>query len=183
MPRGPQVGVLLAVVIWPARQDQARDPAPGASVATTGPLGPVAPRVAWALLWAGLGYLILQPASRAAGSVSAMLTGMKDGEPGWIASLDSGLARGLASHGTVVAIALAILCTAAVLGIAAPSQLARIGVLAAALVGLAIWVLQDFGAIFTGQGTDPNSGPLLVAIAAAFWPRTTAPGIEQADRA
>jgi len=125
MPRGPQVGVLLAVVIWPARQDQARDPAPGASVATTGPLGPVAPRVAWALLWAGLGYLILQPASRAAGSVSAMLTGMKDGEPGWIASLDSGLARGLAGHGTVVAIALAILCTAAVLGIAAPSQLAR----------------------------------------------------------
>ena len=162
--------VLLAVLIWPGRQDRAQDVAPGASVATTGPLGTVAPRVAWALLWAGLGYLILQPASRAAGSVSTMLTEMKGGEPGWIASLDSGLARVLAGHGTVVAIVLAVLCTAAVLTIAAPPRLTRIGVIAAALAGLAIWILQDFGEIFTGQGTDPNSGLLLIAIAAAFWP-------------
>jgi hypothetical protein len=132
--------------------------------------------VVWALLWAGLGYLILQPASRASGSVSAMLTEMKDGEPGWIASLDSGLARGLAGHGTAVAIVLAILCTAAVLGIAAPPRLTRFGVIAAALAGLAFWILQDFGEIFTGQGTDPNSGPLLIALAAAFWPvRRAAP--------
>jgi Na+/melibiose symporter-like transporter len=99
-----------------------------------------------------------------------MLTEMKDGEPGWIASLDGGLARVLAGHGTVVAIILAMLCTAAVLGIAAPPRLTRIGVIAAALAGLAIWILQDFGEIFTGQGTDPNSGLLLIAIAAAFWP-------------
>jgi len=176
--------VLLAALIWPARQKgRAQDPAPGASVATTGPLGTVAPRVAWALLWAGLGYLVLQPASRAAGSVTAMLTEMKDGEPGWIAAIDSGLARALAGHGAVVAIALAVLCTAAVLGIAAPPRLARIGVLAAALVSLVIWVLQDFGEIFTGQGTDPNSGLLLLAIAAAFWPLTIAPGIQPADSA
>jgi hypothetical protein len=70
-----------------------------------------------------------------------------------------------------------------VLGIAAPPRLARIGVLAAALVGLAIWVLQDFGEIFTGQGTDPNSGLLLLAVATAFWPLTIAPGIQSADRA
>jgi len=175
--------VLLAVLIWPPRQGRDRDPAPGASVATTGPLGAVAPRVAWALLWAGLGYLILQPASRAAGSVSAMLTEMKDGEPGWIASMDSGLARALAGHGTAVAIVLAVLCTAAVLTIAGPPRLTRIGVIAAALAGLAIWILQDFGEIFTGQGTDPNSGLLLIAIAAAFWPLTTAPGIPSTDRA
>jgi len=175
--------VLLAVLIWPPRQGRDRDPAPGASVATTGPLGAVAPRVAWALLWAGLGYLILQPASQAAGSVSAMLTEMKDGEPGWIASMDSGLARALAGHGTAVAIVLAVLCTAAVLTIAGPPRLIRIGVIAAALAGLAIWILQDFGEIFTGQGTDPNSGLLLIAIAAAFWPLTTAPGIPPTDRA
>ena len=99
-----------------------------------------------------------------------MLTEMKDGEPGWIASLDSSLARGLAGQGTVVAIFLTVLCTAAVLTIAGPPRLTRIGVIAAALAGLAIWVLQDFGEIFTGQGTDPNSGPLLIALAAAFWP-------------
>jgi len=174
--------VLLVVLIWPSRLDQVQNPAPGASVATTGPLGAVTPRVAWALLWAGLGYLALQPASRAAGAVSAMLAGMKDGEPGWIGAMDTGLARALAGHGTLVAITLAVLCTAAVLGIAAPPRLARIGVIAAGLAGLAIWVLQDFGEIFTGQGTDPNSGLLLIAIAAAFWPLTTTPGKRTAGR-
>jgi hypothetical protein len=164
--------VVLAVLLWPAGQDRDRDLSgvPGGSVATTGPLGAVAPRVVWALLWAGLGYLILQPASRAAGAASAMLAGMTDGEPGWITAMDHGLARALAGHGTVVAIVFAVLCTAAILGIAGPPPLTRIGVIAAALAGLAIWVLQDFGEIFTGQGTDPNSGPLLIAIAAAFWP-------------
>src|SRR2546423_582332 len=97
---------------WPRRQRAARQsstaPAPGASVATTGPLGAVAPRVAWALLWAGLGYLTLQPASRAADAVSAMLTEMKEGEPGWIGAMDNGLARALAGHGTLVAVTLAV---------------------------------------------------------------------------
>lgn len=164
--------VPLAVLLWPARQDRDRDldAAPGTSAATAGPLGAVAPRVAWALLWAGLGYLALQPANRAAGSVSAMLTEMKDGEPGWVAALDDGLARALAGHGTAVAVALAVLCTAAVLAIALPPRLTRIGVIAAALAGTLIWVAQDFGEVFTGQGTDPNSGLLLIVLAAAFWP-------------
>jgi hypothetical protein len=29
---------------------------------------------------------------------------------------------------------------------------------------------EQFGAIFSGQATDPNTGPLLILIAAAFWP-------------
>jgi len=162
--------VPLALVLWPGRQDRDLDASPGASVATAGPLGAVAPRVVWALLWAGLGYLALQPANRAAGSVSAMLTDMKDGEPGWVAAMDNALARALAGHGTAVAVVLAILCTAAVLAIALPPRLMRIGVIAAALAGTLIWVAQDFGEVFTGQGTDPNSGLLLIVLAAAFWP-------------
>jgi hypothetical protein len=165
--------VLLAILLWPARENRDRDAAPGASVATAGPLGAVAPRVVWALLWSGLGYLALQPANRAAGSVSALLTDMKDGEPGWVTAMDNGLAQALAGHGTAVAITLAILCTAAVIAIALPPPLTRIGVIAAAAAGVVIWVAQDFGEIFTGQGTDPNSGLLLIVLAAAFWPLAT----------
>ena len=41
----------------------------------------------------------------------------------------------------------------------------------ALIVALVIWVAgEDFGGIFTGQGTDPNTGPLLILLAAAFWP-------------
>ncbi len=37
---------------------------------------------------------------------------------------------------------------------------------------LAIWVTgENFGGILTGQATDPNTGPLLVLLALAFWPR------------
>ena len=37
---------------------------------------------------------------------------------------------------------------------------------------MAIWVAgENFGGIFTGQGTDPNTGPMLVMLAIAFWPR------------
>ena len=146
--------VLLAVLIWPGRRYRAQDVAPGASVATTGPLGAVVPRVAWTLLWAGLGYLILQPASRAAGSVSAMLTDMKDGEPGWIASLDGGLARVLAGHGTVVAIILAMLCTAAVLGIAAPPRVTRIG------LSLRRWPAWPSGSSRTSARSSPARAPI-----------------------
>jgi hypothetical protein len=36
---------------------------------------------------------------------------------------------------------------------------------------LTIWVVgENFGAIFAGSATDPNSGPLLVLLAAAYWP-------------
>ncbi len=39
------------------------------------------------------------------------------------------------------------------------------------IAGLAIWVVgENFGGILTGTGTDPNSGPLLMLLAAAYWP-------------
>jgi len=51
----------------------------------------------------------------------------------------------------------------------APS-LRRPGLAAAAVVGAALWVFEDFGGILTGQGTDPNSGLLLILLAVTFWP-------------
>jgi hypothetical protein len=55
-------------------------------------------------------------------------------------------------------------------------------VLIAAIVGAVIWLAEDFGEIFTGQGTDPNSGLLLIIAAAAFWPFADVPPRE-ADHA
>jgi hypothetical protein len=37
-----------------------------------------------------------------------------------------------------------------------------------------IWIFGEaFGVIFTGGGTDPNSGPLLALLALTYWPVTT----------
>jgi hypothetical protein len=160
----------VALLAWPAtsRRDEAEP------VATAGPLGPVASRALWAVLWGGLAYTALQPASRTAGGMGAILTDMKDGEPGWLRAMDDALAHALAGRGVQASIALAVLCivagAAVGLGRFAGIDLTRIGVTVAVIIGLLLWVVQDFGEIFTGQGTDPNTGPLLILLAAAFWP-------------
>jgi hypothetical protein len=42
------------------------------------------------------------------------------------------------------------------------------------IIATAIWVIgENFGGILTGPATDPNTGPLLVLLAFAFWPLGT----------
>jgi len=59
----------------------------------------------------------------------------------------------------------------------------RLGVLVAAAVGTVIWIIEDFGGILTGQGTDPNTGLLLIVIAAAFWPLAAPANADRPDAA
>ena len=49
----------------------------------------------------------------------------------------------------------------------------------AGALGLAFWVAKGFGGIATGQATDPNSGPLLILLAACFWPPARSSATEQ----
>jgi hypothetical protein len=43
----------------------------------------------------------------------------------------------------------------------------------AVVVAAFIWVVgENFGGIGAGSGTDPNSGPLLMLLAVAYWPAT-----------
>jgi hypothetical protein len=42
---------------------------------------------------------------------------------------------------------------------------------AAVIAALVIWAAgEDFGGLWSGSATDPNSSPLLALIALAFWP-------------
>jgi hypothetical protein len=155
----------LALLAWPSRSDH---PGPG-SIATTGRLGSVAPRVLWAALWASFAYLVLQPADRAPGALAAILSGLRAGEPGWVGAVDGALARALVHLGTPAALMIAALCEVAALTVLL-GRWTRLGVTIAIILGAVIWIAEDFGGILTGQGTDPNSGLLLIVVAAAFWP-------------
>jgi hypothetical protein len=86
----------------------------------------------------------------------------------------------LAVHGGHTALVFAALSGLAAVTIAL-GTFARIGVIAAVFAGAAIWVAQDFGELLTGQATDPNSGPLLIVIAIAFWPVAGLARRQQAD--
>jgi len=160
---------LLAVLLWPADRGT---PAPFPAARAVG--GHVA-RALWLVLWLSLAYFAVTPASRAPGAVSGMIGGMADGQPGWL----SGLLRGAASLVTgadlaasvTLAVALAVIAAGACL----PGPAARATLLLAIVVALVIWVFAEaFGMILAGGATDPNSGPLLVLLALAYWPARTA---------
>jgi hypothetical protein len=156
---------LLALLAWPADPEGTR---PARVTTLTRPDRAPAQAV-WALLWGSLAGFALLPANRSPSAVRAMLSGMEAGEPGWIKALDGFFSNALGQHATVVAITIAVLCLL-VAATVISKRLDRAAVIIAAILGAAFWVTEDFGAIFTGQGTDPNSGPLLIVLAAAFWP-------------
>ena len=179
--------VLLAILIWPPRAPGEHPAAPGhtaaagpaASVAAAGPaasvaaasrLGPRWARLAWLALWASSAYFLLQPPVRARGNLSSAITGMAAGEPGWLASADQHLARAAGSSGSVISAVLAITFLLIGLAIYTPAT-TRPALVLAALTAAAIWILtENLGGILTGTGTDPDTGPLLILLAAAYWP-------------
>ena len=160
---------LLAVLLWPA--DRGGRPA---SFVAARPLGARAARALWLMLWGSLAYFSLLPANRAAQDLHDMISGMAAGEPGWLASLDTNAAALLAHQGLTASIILAAVLAVIAVGIYLPAPAARAILVLAIVVAGVIWVLgQALGEIFTGTATDPNSGPLLVLLAVAYWPART----------
>ena len=154
---------LLAVLLWPRDR-----PGPSPAVRAVG--APVA-RALWLLLWGGMAWIQLLPVNRAPQGVHDDVTAMAAGEPRWLASLVNGTGSLVAHRGLTVSIVLAVLYALIALAIFLPAVALRPALLATAVLGLLIWIPgQAFGGILAGGMTDPNSGPLLVLIALAYWP-------------
>jgi hypothetical protein len=160
---------LIALLVWPRRADGERDPDGIESVATGGALGSRLPLALWAVLWGGFIALGLETVNRAPSALGASIQAMASGEPGWIQSMDRGLANLIGNDGTEWSLVLAALFGLIAIGVFAAPTI-RPAIILAVLVGAAFWVAQDFGATLTGSGTDVNSGPLLVLLAATYWP-------------
>jgi hypothetical protein len=149
----------LAVLLWPT--DRGNAPAPFVAARA---VGARASRALWLALWASMAYFSLLAANRAPQGLRDMISGMAAGEPGWLSSIDRFAAATVAQHGLTAAIVLATLL--------AVIPAARAALVLAIVVAAAIWVFGEaLGTIFTGGGTDPNSGPLLALLALAYWPR------------
>jgi hypothetical protein len=137
----------LAVLLWPARASTPGATAPRVSIADGSPLGRYA-RLAWLVLWGALALLILRAPASAAPLTAAG-----------------------GSRAVLVIVGLAVAFGLAAAGLPVPAT-ARAAVLIAAVAAAFVWAAgEHFGSLFSGLATDPNSGPLLLLIAAAFWPR------------
>jgi hypothetical protein len=198
---------LLAVLVWPLAPAGAAGPAtaggavarfagraaaarlPAArrscSVAAASSLGAEWSGALWFALWGGLAFLALQPANTTPDALRNGVLSQSAGEPGWLQSIDHAAMSTVAHRGGPIAVGLAMVLALIAVGVTAPVLLRRISLVLAIVLAGAIWLVgENFGGILTGQGTDPNSGPLLIMLALAFWPhargRRTGPGSGQA---
>jgi hypothetical protein len=163
---------LLAVLLWPADRDRAARFVAGRAV------GRGVARALWLVLWASLAFFAVQPASRAPRTISGMISGMAAGQPGWLAWIDNHAANALGSQGLAASIVLAVALAAVAVGPYLPTRLARAAVVLAIVLAVVIWLAEGLGGLFTGGGTDPNSGPLLALLAVAFWPAAPSPAAQ-----
>jgi hypothetical protein len=161
---------LLAVLLWPARDDDAPFPA-------ARPAGLWPARAVWVILWGSLAYFSVAPANRTAQGLHDMISGMASGEPGWLAAVDRGAAGLLAHQGLAASVVLATALALIAVAVLLPAPAQRAAVIAAVVVAIVIWVAgEDLGAILAGGATDVNSGPLLALVAIAYWPARSLAG-------
>lgn len=161
---------LLAVLLWPTDRPS---PSEHPSFIAAQAIGAPAARSIWVLLWGGLALLNLQPANGGPDGISNLISGNGKGQPAWISTTIQGFSDASQGHGVwLTAVGTSLLVLIAV-GIFFSPRVARSAIIAGAAVATLIWLIGEaLGAPFGGQATDPNSGPLLLIIAAAFWPLT-----------
>jgi hypothetical protein len=158
---------LLAVVLWPTAKETST------SFVAAQPVGVPAAKIVWVVLWGGLAALNLQPSQLTADSVNSKVSGMGDGQPGWVSFLINGFAGFSDHNGVALSIVGAIILALVAVGIFLPRRWTRPVLVAALVVAAFIWVIGEaLGTPFGGKGTDVNSGPLLALIVLAYWPTT-----------
>lgn len=163
---------LLAVLLWPA--DRPGRPGPGPFVAARA-VGVHVARALWLVFWLSQAYFALTPANRAPQAANGMIASMESGEPGWLTALLRGAASLVAQQGLATSVVFAVAFVLIAVGVYLPPAAARATLVLAIVVAVAIWVFAEaLGGILASGATDPNSGPLLILLALAYWPARTA---------
>jgi hypothetical protein len=157
---------LIAILLWPADRPGASAPFVAARA-----VGVHVARALWLVFWLSQAYFALTPDNRAPQAVNGMIAGMESGEPGWLAAIMRGAASLVANQGLATSIVLAVALVLIAVGVYLPAAAAKATLVLAIVVAAVIWVFaQAFGGILASGATDPNSGPLLVLLALAYWP-------------
>jgi hypothetical protein len=169
-PGGVILYAIVGLLVWPTSKRGGRSPA------GLGPLGDRGGLCAWSGLWALSAALWLVNVNRATGATEAMIRGMAEASPRWLATFQNSIAGDAHGHGTAIAVVLAIVSVAVAVGVWTPLRWPALAVGIA--VSIAYWVLgQSLGGPFwIGDATDVNAAPLFVLFAVALFPVTQSGG-------
>ena len=136
----------------------------------------ITPLAVWAGYWSLAAVLFLLPANRTHTSIQSAIAGMADGAPGWYAHFLTSLANLFSDHGDADGVDPGR-------HLRGPSGSDRSWPAAPAgswpraqLLSFLMWIAGQglVGNVFTGSGTDPNTGPLVILLAAAMVPTVIA---------
>ena len=160
--------VVLAAAAWPV------GPVAGDQVNGSGP-SPLSlrrpPRWVigfWSALWLGSAVLNLLPRNFSASALSSQVSVNISSVPSWLAAGDRAVASGIERGGLEGVLATVMIELAIGLLSLSRSRFQLPAVYAGmALAGLYWAVGQSFGQLFSGQATDPSTGPLVVAVGLA----------------
>jgi hypothetical protein len=157
---------LLAVVLWPADRVGSEPPFAAARA-----VGVRAAKAIWVVVWVGLALLTLIGSGRSPQGVHDLIDSLNSGQPAWLAAIDRHAESLVAHQGLAVAAVFAATCLVVAMGVLFSARVARATLVLAIVMAVVIWVVgEDFGMILAGGATDPNSGPLLILLALAYWP-------------
>jgi hypothetical protein len=168
-PGGVILYAILAVLLWPTGADSGERA--GRRSLAANKLGALLAAACWAVFWALMAVFELMSAIRAPHAVADAISAMEDGEPGWLAAASRWGTSLMNEHGLAVGIALAAVFALVAISVFLRASVSRAAIGVLVVVVLAIWVVgEGLGGLFSGSATDPNSAPLLVLIAMAYWP-------------
>jgi len=179
----------LGLMAWPRRATRATDPVTAdeqhtedleldgvaSSAAGRGIGGVVTPLAVWSGYWVLAAVLFVLPANRTPTSVSSAIVGMAPGTPNFYAHFLTNLGGHFNSTGLETAWVLAI--ASLVIGLGPLLTRRPSGFLfAGGLLAAVLWITGQgwLGGIFSGSGTDPNTGPLIIVLALAMVPERLA---------
>jgi hypothetical protein len=172
---GPGAALLyavLAVLLWPPHESATAS----RRFVAAGRLGAKGATAIWFVLWGALAWFAVDGAARSSQGVHDVIANMAVGQPRWLATIGNHAAGLAAQHGLAISICLAVVLTAIAVSVFGPPRLVRASVVTAVLLAGLVWVCAEaLGGLFGGQGTDPNSGPLLIVLALAYWPLASHP--------
>ncbi len=151
---------VLALAAWPGsspgRSDQE---ARRSELLPTWTLG------AWAILWVGSAVLSILPANVSSGAIAAQLTSDASTVPSWLAAIDRGVASAVHASGPMATVLTVAVELAIGMLVFTHRPMRTVALWAGVAVALLYWAVgQSFGQLFSGQATDPSTGPLVVLL-------------------
>jgi hypothetical protein len=122
----------------------------------------------WGALWIGYAFVGSLPGNVHPSDIAGQLMANASSAPGWLQSIDRWLSAAVTSGGITVAILTVSIQLAIGLLAFSNSRLRQGAVYAGMALAAVYWAVgQSFGELFSGQATDPSTGPLVILLGLA----------------